>query len=283
MRIDNPFALPSGIGNDAELPNGPAGMSRRHLLTDSSAVTQREADVIMSRLSASYAPVAAPATATATSAAAWPPPTHDNLLRDAFPRMDKHELRAMQVGSRQVDMAAGIAPITLLERNAPKHAMTPHYKVREFEAKGMTPDEAVKEAQAWARKDAKNYVDAQGEKAKELLRQSERATDPVQKRDLREAALFEFGKGAHTLMDNTSPAHRDFQVYKVPTKVVPTRNGQAEVYDADKFIKEELAHVADEARQPTLEESDATNKALRSYYGNVFGGEALLQVTPEAK
>ena len=74
----------------------------------------------------------------------------------------------------------------------------------------MPHHEAVKEAQAWARKEADKFIHDQGEKAKELLRQSEQAPDQLRKRDLREAALYEFGKGAHTLMDNTSPAHRDF-------------------------------------------------------------------------
>lgn len=268
------------MGNDpGRVPSDKVGGSTSPLVTDSNMRTrQMEA---LRHLSASYAPVAAPA--NAVGAAAWPPPTHDDLLKDAFPRMDKYELRAMQAGSRQVDALEGVVPVTLLERNAPEHAMTPYYKVREFEAKGMPHNEAVKEAQAWARKEARKFVDAQGEKAKELLRQSEQAPDPLRKRDLREAALYEFGKGAHTLMDNTSPAHRDFQVYKVPTKVVPTRNGPTEVADAGKFIKEGLAHVAEEAREPTRGEVEVTNKALRDYYSNVFGEEALQRVAPEAK
>ena len=69
----------------------------------------------------------------------------------------------------------------------------------------------------------------------------------------------------------------------MPTKVVPTRNGPAEVVDAGKFIKEGLAHVAEEAREPTRGEVEVTNKALRDYYGNVFGEEALRRVTPEAR
>lgn len=104
--------------------------------------------------------------ASAVSSAMWPPATHDDLLVRAFPGLTATERRVLQNGSREVDATYGLVPITLIERNAYQHAMTPGWKVREFTRQGLPLDEAIQKARQWAFNEAGKWVDGNGEEAK---------------------------------------------------------------------------------------------------------------------
>lgn len=213
-------------------------------------------------------------TAMATvNPAAWPPRTHDKLLSDAFPGLTPTELRILQNGSRTVDVKFEVVAITLLESNAPKHAMTPASKVREYIKQGMEPKRAVEEAQKWAAAEAKKWVDNQGETAKRLQAEYRKTNVYPVSND----ALYEFGKGAHTLMDNTSPAHRPFQIFLGVSGYILSSRAEDVASGIARFTIDLREHSKHESQPPTETESKATTEALRNYFRNVFGEEAYQQ------
>ena len=221
------------------------------------------------------------ATASSATAAttAWPPPTHDELLQQAFPGLSKYELHAMQSGSRDVDAKLGLLPITLLEGNAPQHAMTPGIKVREYQAKGLSRAEAVKAAQEWARQETARFIEEKKKEAKAWLAKSNKATDPLFKRDCYEAALFSFGQAMHPVMDNMSPAHRDYQVYDTALyKALIAVDPQLGV---SAFAADMMVHKETESRPPTPEERAAMNAEMYKHYRDVFGEADLLRAKPK--
>lgn len=152
-----------------------------------------------------------------------------------------------------------VYPATLNPQNAHKHAMR---------KEGQLVEDAFKEYKAW--------VDSKGKEAQRLQADYERQGG----KGLAMTALTAFGNGAHSVMDNTSPAHRGFQEYKIPTKTVPTRNGPADVYDADKYARELSDHTLTESREPTEQEEVGTITALRDYFREVFGEAAYRRAVP---
>lgn len=214
------------------------------------------------------------ATTSIANSPVWTPENHDRLLEEAFPGLERGGgLLKMKHGSRSVDAKLGVLPITLIESQAPKHAMTPGYKVREFMRQGMSREQAVEKAREWAFGEAKSFVDSKGEEAKRLQVEYERQGGS----GLSPKALYVFGEGAHTLMDNTSPVHRGFQVYDLEEYL----SGDGSVFDVGAgmdvigYAADMLRHKGEESHVPTAAETKETTEALHKYFRNVFGADAL--------
>lgn len=199
--------------------------------------------------------------APTTTTAAWPPLTHDKIIKKAFEGLSDRDIEIIQRGSREVDVKYGV-PITLLERNAPQHAMTPGSKVWELMKRGLSKEQAVREAQAWARQETAKWIEAKKQEARERLRRGDR-----------DGALRAFGQAMHPVMDNVSPAHRDYQVYdtgkyffealKSPTNAVGS------------FAVDMLSHKRTESRPQTDEEQQLMNEEMWKHFRDVFGEEEL--------
>lgn len=199
--------------------------------------------------------------APTTTTAAWPPTTHDEIIKKAFEGLSDREVGIIQRGSREVDVKYGV-PITLLERNAPQHAMTPGSKVRELMKRGLSYEQAVREAQAWARQETAKWIEAKKQEARERLRRGDR-----------DGALRAFGQAMHPVMDNVSPAHRDYQVYDTGKYVVEGLIDPVKAVGS--FAVDMLSHERTESRPPTDEERQLMNEEMRKHFRDVFGEEEL--------
>jgi hypothetical protein len=205
-------------------------------------------------------------------ASTWEPGTHDDLVYSAFPGLSDWEVRSIALGSQDVDMKGGLLPVTLLEKNAYKHAMTPGEKVREYMKAGMSQAQAVEKGKEWAKDEAQKFIKEQGEKAKKWMEKAKSTTNREDKQYAYRQALIEFGRGAHTLMDDTSPAHYNFQVYETESykakSIISLADGIGD------FVKDTIGHKHAEAGPPTAEEKAKSDQALRSYFKEVFGEAA---------
>ena len=96
----------------------------------------------------------------------------------------------------------------------------------------------------------------------------------------RKVCPFEsFGKGAHTIMDGASPAHRDFQVYDArPYEVLGYLSPAVGVLAFGLDMKD---HADAEARPPTDSEMNQMVDDLRMQFLNGFGREAYERAVPE--
>lgn len=139
----------------------------------------------------------------------WTPPTHDSIILTAFNILDINYLKSIQDGSRRVDHEILTLP-TLLEENAPQHAMTPK--------KEVDKRKSVEKAKEWARGEAKKFVSDGINKAKTDYRKALEGPKDTYTYWITRAYEF-FGEATHTIMDNWSPAHRDFQIYDGSTLV----------------------------------------------------------------
>lgn len=191
----------------------------------------------------------------------WGTDTHDFLVKEAFQGLTSREVYRIQLGSRRVDTYFGSGkwhdiPITLIISEAPKHAMRPE---------GMTKAAAEQKALEW--------INA---KVNDAIRQ-QRTFKEQGGKGLSETALFSFGCGAHTLMDWTSPAHADFQEYKVPKKVIfiPSLSGllyPMVVMDLKKYVKEGLEHKENETHDKlTLNQKNRAIKSMQVLFRETFG------------
>ncbi len=205
----------------------------------------------------------------------WPTGTHDALIKKAFPGLTHDQIRQIQKGSASVDVTKGV-PITLIESQAYKHAMTPGSYVREMGSEAAARVRAVGEMANFV---ITNEVKASGQQSAYAQRGGS---------GLAPDALFTLGVASHPLTDNTSPAHAGFQIYSVPqmTTMVPVPGVPGGVIpvtttDPMQFKKELEEHAAREAGPPTPEEDAAAVKELRTAFGNVFGQDALQRaITP---
>lgn len=133
----------------------------------------------------------------------WPATRHDFIITEAFDVLDKSNQTAIQRGSRRTDHESFDVP-TLIEENAPQHAMTPAAKVRELKS--------VEKAREWARNEARKFLQQKLALAK--TDHSKAMEGPKQGLVYWSTRAYEFfGEAMHPVMDNWSPAHRDFQVY----------------------------------------------------------------------
>lgn len=187
----------------------------------------------------------------------WPAGTHDKIIDRAFDTMDKSMKQTIQRGSREVDLK-GVNPRTLWEANAYQHAMTPGYLVHKY---------GLKTAQNMARTDAINFVDKNLTSAKSLYDQAS------QTRSGFEASLLAFGAATHTIMDNWSPAHRDFKVYDNSlywgVSEAGSYGGALLLYGVDM-----LAHAKEEEREPTEDEMNNMIDEMRLRFYEVYGPDA---------
>lgn len=87
----------------------------------------------------------------------WPPSTHSSIVKEAFDKLSDENVIAIQRGSARVDHESLSVP-TLLEANAPQHAMTPKKKVVEWKSE--------EKAREWAVAAAKKFVSDNLRKAK---------------------------------------------------------------------------------------------------------------------
>jgi RHS repeat-associated protein len=200
----------------------------------------------------------------------WPTDTHNRIIEKAFRTLDPKLVRHIQRGSESVDRL-GASPRTLYESNAPQHAMTPGYKVKQ-----MGSLEAAKD---WARNEATHFINANMSQAKDYYQKSNQTNDEASKLLFTVGAFESFGKGAHTIMDGGSPAHRDFQVYDVRPYEVMGYLSPATAVAA--FAWDMKAHADTEARQPTDAEMNKMVDDLRMQFLNAFGKEAYEKAVPE--
>lgn len=196
----------------------------------------------------------------------WPAGTHDKIIDRAFDTMDKSMKQQIQKGSRQVDLK-GANPRTLWEANAYQHAMTPGYLVHKY---------GLRNAQSIARGDAINFVETNLASAKTLYDQANRSTTGVQ------ASLVVFGAAMHTIMDNWSPAHRDFQVYDNSTYrglvQADSLGVAALLYGLDM-----LGHADQESGEPTEDEMNHMIDEMRLRFYEVYGPDAYNLAISEAE
>ena len=205
----------------------------------------------------------------------WPTKTHDYLIKQALPGLTHDQIRQIQKGSQSVDVRRGV-PVTLIESQAYKHAMTPGSYVRQT---GSEAGAKVIAAGEMANFVITNQANAAAQQAT-YVQQGGKGLSPD--------ALFTLGVSTHPLTDNTSPAHAGLQIYSVPTMttMVPipgTPGGVMPVTTVDpvQFAKDLKAHDDQESRPPTPEEEAAAVKEIRTAFGNVFGQDALRQaMTP---
>jgi RHS repeat-associated protein len=196
----------------------------------------------------------------------WPTETHNQLIRQAFPGLSERESAQIQRGSESVDVKYPIhlpgkitvgVPITLLPGEAYKHAMTPE---------GWTKKEARTAGLQW--------IDQKSNEAKNL--QSDFSSKGGT--GLSEKALVSFGEGSHTLMDNTSPAHYNYQLYSIPRVLIPIPGAPGSYVllpNASQYTKEQMQHIGKESDEPTEEQRRRAVADMQAYYLRTFGEEAF--------
>lgn len=195
----------------------------------------------------------------------WPTPTHDKLVSRAFDTLNDEAKRAIQKGSEKVDRD-GLNPKTMWEKNAPQHAMTPQAYVR---ALGDLPS-----AQVAARKVAVNFIETNLDLA---ARQYTQAYNSRTGAGL--AVAFQtFGSAMHTVMDNWSPMHRDFQLYDGTNMNMAFGPGPLVQFGLDM-----LDHANGEEREPTEDEANHMIDEMRLRFYETFGEDAYNRAVSQAE
>jgi RHS repeat-associated protein len=181
----------------------------------------------------------------------WPTPIHDMIVEMAFPGLNNPDLSAMKAGSYSVDFYGQIVPITLMERNANQHAMA---------RAGQSAENAVKGANAFiAQNEAEALHIDQGQYVYNWT-------------------YYRFGRAAHTMMDNTSPAHAPFQEYGG----LQTTYGILLGLDVGLFgvwLRESYRHAQAEANINSAQLNYAVS-SLRSRFEALYGTERYQQAVP---
>ena len=170
----------------------------------------------------------------------------------------------MQKAAESVDVKYKVVFITLLERNATQHAMTPGSMVKKHNGD-------VNAAKAEAKTESNNFI-------YDNLRQAsgrDQAGDTT-------GALQAFGKAAHTIMDGTSPEHKGYQVYDTSAYVVGAGSTLVDpMYDFISFGLDMLTHKEGESRSPNSEEEATAIAGMRNAYALALGDQALKSaITP---
>ena len=205
----------------------------------------------------------------------WPERTHNKIIATAFNGLNVGKLRQIQRGSASVDADFRnprklVAENTLVEAMAPRHAMTPGFKVRELGSESA--------ARAWARNEASIFINDRMDKAHDLYRQSLDATTFLAKDSLRSRAYYAFGEGAHTVMDGSSPAHRDFQVYDRAQYDGGITNP---AHSLVAFVTGMKEHGDEESSEPTGEEMTHMVDLMRLRFYRAFGAGAYNEAVSE--
>lgn len=166
--------------------------------------------------------------------------------------------KAIQDGSRKVDRE-GVNPKTLWQKNAYQHAMTPGSKVKELGS--------VEKAKDWAKKEAVNFIKDNLKDAKAIYDKSQTTPD-VGRPALWNDSLEKFGAAMHTVMDNQSPAHKDFQVYNVEYQGI-----LSPASDLVGDITGLYEHGKTEEREPTEAEMNLMVDEIRVNFQQTYGNE----------
>jgi RHS repeat-associated protein len=209
----------------------------------------------------------------------WPTETHNKIIEKAFPGMSKRQLEQVKTGSARVDVDLS-RPVklftenTMVESMAPRHAMTPGFMVAKLGS--------VSAAQSWARGEASKWIDQNMGEAKSIYNNSQN------KDHVPDAALQRFGAGAHTIMDGSSPAHKDFQVYNLVQPVPPVGSDAGSLIAAGigtvaNSVESQNEHGDKESREPTEEEMNHMVDDMRMQYLNAFGREMYEKAVPQSE
>ncbi len=205
----------------------------------------------------------------------WPTGTHNRIIEGAFDNL--RDRSAIERGSKNTDIS-GINPKTLYEKNAPQHAMTPGSKVRELGS--------LEKAKSWARNEAVKFIEGNLNEAKNILKP--KAGDSGSRDERVDKSLEKFGAAMHTVMDNVSPAHRDFQVYDNNPAIISgaaagatggiggVLGGVVGTVGAAMY-----QHGQEESREPTQAEMNLMVDELRLNYQQTYGQEAYNQAVSE--
>jgi RHS repeat-associated protein len=113
----------------------------------------------------------------------WPTGIHNRIIDEALPGLSGNERDSIKSGSFNTDV-----PGTMFERNANQHAM-------------RRTDQTVEQARAGYEQHVNNNLN----EARRLYE-----LNPMAAR----ASLYRFGVATHATLDNTSPAHTPFQLYR---------------------------------------------------------------------
>ncbi len=202
----------------------------------------------------------------------WPTPTHDTIIRTALPGLHgKTALRNIQVGSKSVDMGeSGLVPHTLIPSESYKHAMVSAQKIKELGSYAA--------ARQWTENEMKTFIQNKVNEAKENVRRFDTsvAVNGVGDESYLISAQKAFGEAIHPIMDNASPAHRDFQIYDTSgwsLSVSGLITAGVDIY----------LHGNEEGRPPTPEEMAPMVGEIRSLYVDIFGTKRLNEAVPEPK
>jgi hypothetical protein len=197
----------------------------------------------------------------------WPTATHDEIIKKAFNTLSVQKMSEIQKGSAAVDRnwrqpVKLVTESTLLESQAPKHAMTPGAMLRE--KKGN-----LAEAQKAANAEMYQYIDDKLKEAQKTFMAGEN------KNGVNNAALYQFGEAMHPVMDNMSPAHHWMKLYdlKPYLDLAVISPAAADI----RYGLDMAEHKEDEAREPTQDEMNAMVDEMRMRYLHTFGQEAYEQ------
>jgi RHS repeat-associated protein len=190
----------------------------------------------------------------------WPTATHNRIIATALPGLrGTMALENIQHGSRSVDLGdSGLVPHTLLPSEAYKHAMVSANKITELGSYAA--------ARGWAEKEMKKFIQKKVDEAKENVRKFEisRAINGVGDQNYVISAQKAFGEAIHPIMDNVSPAHRDFQVYDTSGWSLSAKG----VFTASTDM---YFHGETEKRNPTPEEMREMVDQIQKLFAEVFG------------
>ena len=166
--------------------------------------------------------------------------------------------------------ASGFVPHTLIPGEAYKHAMVPAGKVKELGGYAA--------AREWAENEMKNFIQGKVNEAKENVRKFDIsvAVNGVGDENYLVSALQAFGEAIHPIMDNVSPAHRDFQVYDTSGWSLSLNGLISAGLDL-------YQHGKEEERDPTPEELTRMTNEIRPLYFEIFGSKRLKEAVPEQK
>lgn len=127
-------------------------------------------------------------------------------------------------------------------------------------------------AQKWANSEMYKFIDSKMAQAQNLFLAGEN------KNGVNDAALFAFGEGIHSVMDNMSPAHRWFQLYDLEPYLDEVMEHSSPLigagYGLATFVRDMNAHAAQEAREPTDCEMNTMIDEMRMRFLYAFGREA---------
>lgn len=178
----------------------------------------------------------------------WSTSIHEDIIDRALPKLRDKDKNTVKWASFCTDLS------TLSESRAHEHAM-------------RNSSQTVEQARAAWRK----FID-------DANREAHRIQDGYARsgaRDVSELALQKWGAGNHAVMDETSPAHKGFQLYAQPRL---TGQAAVDLIILYRFKREMDKHAATEARISTEQLREAVGKVRRNF-ADAFGNEMLLRVT----